>query len=123
MAKKKTENKQKEWLDPEGKLVVDVIESDDCYLIQSPIAGIDAQKLEIIFKNDMLSIRGNRPKPTPEKGRYLLEECYWGAFSRQISLDNSVDPSRIKASMKDGVLTVVIPRVPKTIKGKIEIKE
>jgi len=123
MAKKKTENKQKEWLDPEGKLVVDVIENDDCYLIQSPIAGIDAQKLEIIFKNDMLSIRGNRPKPIHEKGRYLLEECYWGDFSRQISLDNSVDPSRIKASMKDGILTIVIPRVPKTIKGKIEIKE
>ncbi len=123
MAKKKIENKEKQWLDPEGKLIVDVIENDDCYLIQSPIAGIDAKKLDIIFKNDMLSIRGDRPRPNQEKGRYLLEECYWGPFSRQISLDSGVDPSRIKASMKEGILTIVVPRVPKTIKGKIEIKE
>lgn len=122
MAKRKTNLQDKKWLEPEGKLVVDVIEKDDCYIVQSAIAGLDVKQLEITFKNDMLSIRGYRPRPSEENGRYLLQECYWGPFSRQVSLDNNVDPSRIKAVVKDGILTVKIPRIPKE-KKNIKIKE
>jgi HSP20 family protein len=120
-SKKSSPKKTKDWLEEEGKLVIDVIESDDYYLIQSAIAGIDAKKLEIIFKNNMLSIRGQRPRPEKKNGQYLLQECYWGPFSRQISLDESVDPAQIKASVQDGILTVKVPRIPKQ-KRKIEIK-
>jgi HSP20 family protein len=122
MAKKKTNIKEKKWLEAEGKLVVDVIENNDFYIIQSAIAGIDAKKLEIVFKNDMLSIKGNRPRPSNEKGDYLLEECYWGPFSRQVSLDNGVDPSKIRASAKDGILTIRVPKIPQEQKNKIEVK-
>ncbi len=122
MAQKTSSKKEKKWLEPEGKLVIDVIESKNQFLVQSAIAGINAKDLEIVFKNNMLSIKGNRPKPHSESGKYLLQECYWGLFSRQISLDNSVNPSRIKASVKDGILTVTIPRIAKD-KKKVEVKE
>lgn len=123
MSKKKPSPKQdKKWLEPEGKLVVDVLENKDYFLVQSAIAGINTKDLEILFKNDMLSIKGNRPRPVQESGQHLIQECYWGPFSRQISLDNSVDPSRIKASIKDGILTIKIPRIVKE-KKKIEVKE
>ncbi len=114
--------KNKNWLEEEGKLVVDVIENKDFYLIQSAIAGIDIKKLEIVFKSNMLSISGYRPRPDDEYGNYLLQECYWGKFSRQISLDENIDPSHIKASIKDGILTIRIPRISKK-QRKVEIKE
>jgi len=121
MVKDKINPSDKKWLESEGKLVVDVIEKDDFYIIQSAIAGLDPKELKITFKNDMLSIRGYRPRPISEGGRYLLQECYWGPFSRQVSVDSNVDPSRIKAVVQYGVLTVRIPRTPK-IKKNIKLK-
>ncbi len=121
--KKTTKNKERKWLEPEGKLVVDVIENNNHYLVLSAIAGVDAKQLDISFKNNMLSIRGNRPRPDNESSRYLLQECYWGPFSRQISLDEGVNPDKIKASVKDGILTIKVPRTPKGKKKKIEVKE
>ncbi len=122
MIKKTTPKKEKQWLESEGKLVIDVIEHKDYYLVQSAIAGIETKNLEIVFKNNMLSVKGHRPKPSSDNGTYLLQECYWGPFSRQISLDESVDPGRIKASIKDGILIIKVPRLPQE-KQKIEVKK
>ena len=61
--------------------------------------------------------------PLDEDGDYFIEECYWGPFSRKIILPVEVDSSRADAAMKDGVLTVRIPKIQREKKKKLTIKE
>lgn len=113
----------KEWFTPEGKLAIDVYQTDLDIVIQTPIAGVKKGDLDISIENDMVIIRGNREKPSGiEEKNYFYQECYWGPFSRQIILPVEGDPSRIKATMKDGILTLKIPKVERERKRKVEIK-
>jgi HSP20 family protein len=95
----------------EGRLAVDVAESEDEIVIRSAIAGVRPEDLEVSLHNDMLTIRGSRAaEPLPD-ARMLVQECHWGAFSRSIILPSETDADRIGAAIKDGVLTVCLPKV------------
>jgi len=114
----------KKWFESEGELTVDVYQTDEEIVIQSAIAGMDAEDLDIFIENDLVSIKGNRAKPfSNEKKSYFYQECYWGPFSREIILPEEVDPSRINATMKQGVLTIRIPKVERERKRKVRIAE
>ncbi len=120
----KEEEKKKDWLEPEGQLAIDVYQTDSYIVIQAPIAGIKKEDLNISIENDVVVIKGNREKPTEaEEKKYFYEECYWGPFSREIILPDEGDPSRAEASMKEGILTLKIPRIERERKRKIKIKE
>jgi len=115
---------KKDWFEPEGQLALDVYQTDSEIVIQAPIAGVKKEDLDISIENDVVTIRGRRDKPEEvEEKSYFNQECYWGPFSRQIILPVEGDPSRTEATMKEGVLTLRIPRVDKEKKRKIEIKE
>ena len=113
--KKKKENSSPAWLNQsEGKLAIDLWQTAKYFIIQAPIAGVEEKDLEITVKNDLLNIRGSRPKPeTDKKGQYLYQECYWGNFSRQVTLPDNVDVNRIKGSLEKGILWITIPRLTK----------
>jgi len=120
---KATEGK-KEWFEPEGQLAIDVYQTESDIIIQAPIAGIKKEDLDISIENDVVTIRGNRQKPEEiEEKNYFSQECYWGPFSRQIILPAEGDPSRAEATMKEGILTLRIPRIEREKKRKIAIKE
>jgi HSP20 family protein len=57
-----------------------------------------------------------------EKREYFLQECYWGKFSRKIVLPIEINPEKISASFKDGVLTIRIPKLTREKRKKILIK-
>jgi len=111
-----------DWLVPEGQLSVDVYQTKSELIIQSAIAGINPESLNIVLENDVITIRGNRKKPIEEQGDYFIKECYWGTFSREIILPVEIDPSRAKASMKQGVLIIKIPKIFREKKRKISVK-
>ena len=120
----KKENKSKEWPEAEGELAIDVYQTDSEIVIQSPIAGIKKENIDISIENDIITIRGSREKPEEvEDKNYFIRECYWGSFSREIILPTEGDPSRAEATMKEGVLTLRIPKVDRERKKKIIIKE
>ena len=108
----------------EGQLAVDVYQTDAELVIQSTIAGVKTENLDISIEADTVLIRGNRSEP-PEQGEknYFYQECYWGPFSRQIILPEETDPSRAEAVMKEGVLTIRIPKIEREKKRKITVKE
>jgi len=113
----------KKWLEPEGQLAVDVYETDGEVVIQSAIAGIRAEDLDISIENDVVAIRGKREKSSEKSTRnYFYQECYWGYFSREIILPAEVDPSRTEAGMKDGVLTIRIPKIEREKRRKITVR-
>ena len=72
----------------------------------------------------MVNIKGHRQKTgIVEKDNYFIQECHWGAFSRQLVLPSEVDSSRAEAILKDGVLTIKIPRIQREKVTKLKIKE
>ncbi len=122
---KATEGK-KEWFEPEGQLAIDVFQTDGEIFIQSAIAGVSVENLDIVIENDVVMIKGNRERPVDEASLpkdYFYQECYWGSFSRQVILPAEVDGSRTEASMKEGILTIKIPKIDKEKKRKILVKE
>lgn len=108
----------------EGQLSLDVYETEDDFVIQSTIAGVKAEDLDIDIEDDMVIIRGERQRQAEKQaGKYYYQECYWGSFARQVILPEEVDGSKAEATMKDGVLTLRIPKIKKTIKRKISVKQ
>lgn len=103
--------------DEEGQLTVDVYQADDEIVIKSTIAGVTADDIDVSITNEMVTIKGNRKHEEKVKeSDYYYQELYWGSFSRSIILPEEIDADNAKASMKNGVLTL---RLPKLAKSKI----
>ncbi|MFA6099176.1 MAG: Hsp20/alpha crystallin family protein [Patescibacteria group bacterium] len=118
----------KTWLDEEdygGQLAVDVYQSEGEIVIKSTIAGVRPEDIDISVNNDMITVRGKRAKDHEVKEEdYFYRECYWGGFSRSIILPCEVKVDKIRATMKNGVLTVVLPKASKASKVTVvKVKE
>lgn len=110
------------WLSgDEGRLAVDVYETDGEIIIKSPIAGVRTEDLEVFVHNDMLTVRGNRTVNDEPAAKPLVRECHWGSFSRSVILPTEIDVDHIGATLKDGVLTVRLPKIERS--RKISVKE
>ena len=120
---KTMEGREETWLEPVGQLAVDIYQTDMELGVQSAIAGIRPEDLDISIEKDILTISGERKKSFEEKGDYFSQECYWGKFSRQIILPVEIDPNKIEATLKDGILTIKAPKLFKERKRKIMVRE
>ncbi len=116
-AKEKEKEKEK-WFETEGELAIDVYQTENDLVIQSAIAGVKPESLDISIENDVIIIKGNREKPEVG-GVYFTQECYWGPFSRKVILPVEIDPNRIEATMKEGILTIRMPKILRERKRKI----
>jgi len=123
MTKKPTQTEtDSEWLSNEGQLAVDVYQTESDLVVQAAIAGIKVEDLDVLIEDEVITIKGTRPNPLQENGDYFIEECYWGVFSRKIILPVEVDSSRADATMKEGILTIRIPKVQREKKKKLIVK-
>ena len=106
----------------EGQLTIDVYQTDNDIVIKSTIAGVKPEDLDVSINNDMITIRGERKKEedVPEEN-YYYQECYWGNFSRSVILPVDVLPEKIEASMKNGILTIRLPKSDTTKTKKIQV--
>lgn len=121
--KKDTLN-EKEWLKLEGQPVIDLYETNKDLVLESPMAGVDPDDIEVFLEDDVLTIKGKRENPgDKEKRNYFIQECYWGFFSREIILPVSVDGSKVKAELENGILKITIPKLKKEKRKRIEVKE
>lgn len=108
---------------PEGELTVDVYQKGKELIIQSAIAGIDPEDLDIAIEDDLLIIKGKREKMFAEENEdYFFQECYWGRFKREILLPVDVDSSKISAKLEKGILTIKVPVIERESKTKISVK-
>lgn len=119
--------KKEDWLEgqeeTEGQLTLDVFQDADNIVIKSTIAGVRPEDLDISINNDMLTIKGERRKEeTVKEDDYFYQECYWGAFSRSVILPMEVETDKIEALLKDGVLTIKLPKSRKAKARKIQVK-
>ncbi|MDD5040178.1 MAG: Hsp20/alpha crystallin family protein [Patescibacteria group bacterium] len=120
--------KEGDWLageDYAGQLAVDVYQSGDDIVIKSTIAGVKPEDIDISINNDMITIRGKRThEEVVAEDDYFYRECYWGGFSRSIILPCEVKVDRIRATMKNGILNIVLPKATKVSKVTVvKVKE
>lgn len=115
-----------EWLDdnlPEGQLLLDVYQTDDKIVVKSTMAGVSPENLFISLNHDMLTIKGRREYDRSlDESEPLMQECYWGSFSRTVILPEEVDSKKIDAVLENGVLTISLDRIYKSREIKVKIK-
>lgn len=104
----------------ELRLAVDVQASDEGYEVNALVPGLEAEDLEIEIINNTVTLRGQFKSCNNEDAKYLVCELPAGAFSRVITLPTEVDAAQVQANLKNGVLTLSLPKAeahrPKTIK-------
>ncbi len=91
--------------------VVDVYDNDDNFVIKAELPGIDKDGIEIDVKDRVLTLKGERSSENEVKDdNYYRRERSFGKFERAFILPADVDPDKIKADYKDGVLKIDIPK-------------
>lgn len=106
----------------EGHLTVDVYQTEDDIVVRSTIAGARIEDIDIQVTQDMVTVKGQRkPEEHVHAEGFFHRELYWGSFSRAIILPVDVDPEGAKASYKNGVLTIRLPKLEKVRTKKLKI--
>ncbi|HSX01339.1 MAG TPA: Hsp20/alpha crystallin family protein [Candidatus Saccharimonas sp.] len=115
---------EEDWMEAtEGALAVDVYQTKENVVIKAPIAGVSPDNIDIEVAEDVVTIRGERIEDREvDREHYYVQECYWGAFSRSVILPTSTIAEKAAASLKDGVLTISIPKVQQDKVKKIKVK-
>lgn len=115
-------NEYESSAETEWSPLVDVIETADEYLIRADLPGVSKSDVSVTLENDELVVQGSRPHASdPEGARYLNTELAYGRFSRVIQLPAGADSDRIRATFKDGVLTVRLPKQEQAKPRQIKI--
>lgn len=107
----------------EGQLTVDVYQTPTDIVIESAVAGVDPEDIDVNVTRDSVTIRGKRHREKKIKDEdYFYQECYWGKFSRSVILPQEIDPEGVRAIFKNGILTVHLPKLNKDKTKKIPVK-
>jgi len=98
-----------------GQIAVDIYEQDSYYIVRAPLAGVKLSDLDIEVDDKVLTIHGKRTVPDAvPKDQYYLQECFWGEFSRSITLPCVIDPKHVKATFnRDSILKILVPKEEK----------
>lgn len=101
---------------------VDIKKTDKEYTLTMELPGIERKDVHVEMAHDILTIRGHREHEAEEKGPdFIRRERNWGEFTRSFKLDEAVQPEMIKAEIKDGLLTIVIPKVEPAKAFEVEV--
>jgi len=104
---------------------VDIVESEKAYEITVELPGMDEKKIEVKVADGNLTIKGEKQEEKEEKKKdYYLHERKFGSFERSFEVPDTVDPEKIEATFKKGLLTVTLPKKAEAQKPakKIEVK-
>ena len=107
----------------EGQLPVDVHQTTNDIIVRAFVAGVRPDELSISISRDMVEISGSRMEREQVSGPdYFTRELFWGSFSRTILLPQEVDVDASSASSKDGLLTIILPKLDKARQTKLRVK-
>lgn len=98
----------------------DIYERDDAIVLVADMPGVAEQDVDIHVENHVLTIKGT-PASTAQPGDVMYAEYRPGQFERAFTLSNDIDSEGIKARMKNGVLTLELPKSAKARARKIEV--
>lgn len=93
------------WVPP-----VDVAETQDKILVRAEVPGVRQEDIQIEFENGLLTIRGERKIEKSEGLTWHRVERVYGNFSRSFTLPRTVDPEKITATYREGILEIEVPK-------------
>lgn len=100
---------------------VDIYETPQSLVLVADMPGVSGEGVTLDLKENILTLSG-RVTPPPEGESLLLQEYEVGDFYREFELGELIDQEKIEATMKDGVLTLILPKAEKAIPRRIEVK-
>lgn len=101
----------------------DVKETKDAYHFKADLPGMGERDLDISLTANRLTISGRREEEKrDENDRFFAYERSYGSFTRSFTLPEGIDSEHVQADMKDGVLSVVVPKKPEVQPRRIQIK-
>ncbi|MGD9971569.1 MAG: Hsp20/alpha crystallin family protein [Desulfatirhabdiaceae bacterium] len=108
------------------KPLVDIFDREDAIIIHAELPGVSKENVSIELKENILTLKGERTESREIKeDKYYRKERTFGSFHRAFTLPTAISPEKIKATFKDGILEIEIPKPeeqkPKQI--KIDIAE
>lgn len=108
----------------EGKMPkVDIVDEDESIVVRAEVPGVDKKDLEISVTDGSVTLKGKTSQEhKEEKGNYYRCEISRGSFSRMLILPHEVDADKAKASFKDGLLELTIPKLKKTNRHTVKIE-
>jgi HSP20 family molecular chaperone IbpA len=107
----------------EGQLPVDVYQTPNEIVIRAFVAGVRPDELNVSISRDMVVIEGSRDeRDSVVDSDYFTRELFWGSFSRTILLPQEVDVDNCTAGAKDGLLSLILPKLDKARQTKLRVK-
>lgn len=107
----------------EGELPVDLYQTPSEIVVRAFVAGVRPDELSVSIRRDMVEIEGSRTEREQIAGPdYFTRELFWGSFARSILLPQEVDVEASSAAAKDGVLTIIMPKIDKARQTKLKVK-
>ena len=102
---------------------MDIYDKGDSIVIQSTVAGVKPENLDVSITSDSVTIRGmrEREEETHEEN-YYYKELFWGTFSRSVILPEEIDEDDAEASLKHGLLTIRLPKKRRGVVQKLKVK-
>jgi len=111
------------WKSFNWSVALDVVESEDEYLVKASLPGINPEDLEITFEDNRLTIKGeSKEEEVIDEARFHLRERRFGRFTRSIKLPSGIESEKIEANYDKGVLKLHLPKVEEVKPKKIMIK-
>ena len=121
-----TKKENPNWMEEENdeaELTVDVFQTQTEIIIQTMVAGVKPEDLELTLARDMITVRGKREETrNVDEEDYFTKELYWGRFSRTIMLPQEVEPEDAEAIEKHGLLTIKLQKVDREKRNNVKVK-
>ncbi len=109
--------------EPEGQLTIDVYQTPSEIVVESAVAGVNPDDIDINVTSDSITVKGKRHRDKEVKDEdYFYQECYWGRFSRSVILPQEVDAEKTYANFKNGILTIHLPKLNRQRSKKVRVK-
>ena len=105
-----------------GAPPVDIYEDEDNIIVKAEVPGISKENLSVTLSDDTLTISAKDVKEKEiKKENYYRKEIRRGGFTRSFTLPCAVDRNKVKATMKDGILEIVLPKAEEAKEKEIKI--
>jgi len=102
---------------------IDLVESENEITMRAELPGIDPNDVNVEVMGSTLTIRGEKKQQKEEKREnYHYVERQYGTFNRRVELPSTVDPNRVNATFKNGLLTITMAKRPDAKAKKIAVK-
>ena len=101
---------------------VDIIERDEDIILIADMPGVDDKSVDVTLEKDVLTIYGRVDQEIPEGYRSVYSEYGIGDYERSFTLSDEIDRDRIEASVKNGVLKLILPKADAVKTKKIPVK-